>query len=155
VLETRTDLVWLDPNSEWFWLSAVRRNRLVSRIEKVLAVHRRVPVSILHRAVSRDHKPLRVPEPVLRSLCSRLPGCRVQRQHVEAHPRPAVEDVLTGAEAKLHRILSGCGGGVRVTVLQDLCREQGVQRSNLWRLLRYSPIIQRLGPQVYGLVGVA
>jgi hypothetical protein len=155
ILQTRADLVWLDPNSEWFWLSSVPRNRLVARIAKVLAVRRRVPVSILHHAVSRDYKPIRVPEPVLRSLCSRLPGCRVGRQHVEAHSRPAVEHVLTGAEAKLHQILLSRGGVVRVAALQDLCLEHGVQKANFWRLLRYSPIIRRFGPQVYGLIGAA
>jgi hypothetical protein len=155
VLQTRADLVWLDPDSEWFWLSAVPRNRLVSRIGKVLAVHQRVPVSILHHAVSRDYKPLRVPEPVLRSLCSSLPGCRVGRQHVEAHSSPGVDDVLTGAEATLHHILRSRGGSEGIAALQHLCLEHGVQRSNLWRLLRYSPIIRRFGPQVYGLIGAA
>lgn len=153
ILETRSDLIWLDKSREWFWLAAVPRNRLVTRIQKVLAAHHRVRLSLLHEAISRDHKPLKIPESVLQAFCHRLFWCRVDGKHVEARVAPRVEKVLAGAEAIIYEILRDQGGAAPLPKLQSLCRERGVRKANLWRVLSFSPLLRRFNPQVYGLVG--
>jgi len=151
VLDTRADIGWLDAAHEWFWLSSVHRNRLVARVRKVLAVHPRVSLKKLHAAVSRDNAPLDVPEPILRSFCAQLPWCCVAGQHVEASIAPSVEDVLKGGEAILIAILQGHGGVLPLPALRNLCKGR-VKKHNLWRILSFSPLIERLGRETYGLL---
>jgi hypothetical protein len=151
--DTRSDISWLDKTGEWFWLTSVTRNRLLTRIQKVLAVHTRIHVSKLHHAVSRAYKPLTIPPLVLRSLCAHLPWCRVEGQHVKARTAPRMEEVLSGAEVVVCRILREYGKPMPLQRLQELSFAAGVKRENFWRILSFSPVIRRLGPQVYGFIG--
>lgn len=153
ILQTRSDISWLDKTGEWFWLASVSRNRLLTRVEKVLAVHRRIHISKLHQAVSRAYKPLAIPLPVLRSLCAHLSWCRVDGQHVEARIVPRMENVLSGAEGVVCRILRDHGAPMPLQRLQELCLATGVKRENFWRILSFSPVIRRFDRQLYGFVG--
>ncbi|MBZ5579693.1 MAG: hypothetical protein LAP40_24320 [Acidobacteriia bacterium] len=153
VLQTRADIRWLDESGEWFWLTAVPRNRVVIRVQKVLALHPRIALSMLHRAISRDYKPVNIPEAILRSLCSHVPWCRVASHHIEAGGLPRLEQLLSGAEAVICGILRGHGGALPLPRLQQLCFATGVKRPNLWRVLSFSPLIQRFDKEIYGLVG--
>lgn len=153
VLQTRSDISWLDSLCDWFWLASVPRNRVLTRIQKVMAVHTRIHISKLHLAVSRAYKPLTIPAPVLRSLCAHLSWCRVDGQHVEARIAPGMEEVLSGAEAAVCRILRGHGEPMPLRRLQELCLAAGVKRENFWRILSFSPVIRRFDRQIYGLIG--
>lgn len=155
ILQTRSDISWLDKTGEWFWLTSVSRNRLLTRIQKVLAIHTRIHVSHLHQAVSRAYKPLAIPPPVLRSLCAHLSWCRVEGQHVKARNVPRMEEVLSGAEAVVCRILRHHREPMPLHRLQELAQAAGVKRENFWRILSFSPVIRRFDRQVYGLIGAA
>ena len=155
ILQTRSDIRWLDKAGEWFWLASVSRNRLLTRIEKVLAVHARIRLSKLHQAVSRAYKPLTIPPAVLRSLCAQLSWCRVDGQYVKARAVPRMEEVLSGAESVVCRILKNHGAPMPLQRLQQFCLAAGVKRENFWRILSFSPVVRRLDRQVYGLVGSA
>ncbi len=152
ILQTREDLEWLDRAEEWFSLCAILRNRLVTRIQKVLALHPRISISVLHQAISADRS-FRIPEPVFRSLCARLPGCRVHGQQLIATVVPRVDEVLSGAEAVICCTLADHGGIMPLSELQKLCFAAGVGRPNLWRVLRSSPVVHRFGTGIYGLLG--
>jgi hypothetical protein len=153
ILETRPDVRWLDDAGEWFWLTFVSRNRLLARVRKVLAVSQQIHVSKLHEAISRDRLPLRLPEATLRSICAQLSWCRVSHQCVESSVVLRIEDVLSGAEAIVCIVLRDNGGPLSVAKLETLCRGRGVKPDNLWRILSFSPVIERCGKGMYGLVG--
>ncbi len=153
ILRTRDDLVWLDERGEWFWFSGLTRNRLVNRIQKVLAVRPKIPLSDLHRAISRGYEPLALPEPVLRSLCTRLPWCRIQGPNVFATGARPLEHILSGGEAIVCRILRAHGRAMSLSQLQARCSAEGVKKPNLWRVLSFSPLISRFDREVYGLIG--
>lgn len=155
ILQTRADLRWLDQAGEWFWLTSVSRNRLLTRIQKVLAVFPRLPLSVLHQSISRDYKPLRVPEVVLRSFCEALPWCRISGDDVLASEELNVEAVLSGGEAITCAVLREHGGAMPLAELEKRCYQAGVKRANLWRILSFSPLIRRLDRQVYGLISPA
>lgn len=155
ILETREDLCWLDPAGDWFWLSSVSRNRLLTRVEKVLAVFPRIRVSKLHHAISRDYKPLRIPESVLRSICASLPWCHVVGDDVRASTELDAAAILSGGEAIACTILREHGGSLELSQLESQCYAAGVKRANLWRILSFSPLIQRLDREVYGFIGPA
>lgn len=153
ILRTRADIRWLENTGQWFWLTSVSRNRLLTRIQKVLAVQARIRVSKLHQAVSRAYKPLTIPPPVLRSLCAQLSWCRVDGQYVKARTVPRMEEVLSGAESVICGILQDHGEPMPLRRLQESCLAAGVKRENFWRILSFSPVIRRLDREVYGLIG--
>jgi len=153
ILQARTDLAWLDEAGEWFWLALAPRNRLLARLRKVLAIQPRIPLSKLHQAISRDHGPLRIPEAILRSVCERIDWCLVGSRHVEARIVPRLEEVLTGGEAIVCAILRDRGGVLPLDELREASFRSGVRKENLWRILSFSPIIERFGKATYGLIG--
>lgn len=153
ILETRPDVHWLDDAGEWFWLALVPRNRLLVRVRKVLAVRPRIQLSKLREAISRARPPLRLPETTLHSICAQLSWCRVNNQCLESRVVLRIEDVLVGAEAIVCVVLRDNGGPLSVAKLESLCRGRGVKQDNLWRILSFSPVIERCGKGIYCLVG--
>jgi hypothetical protein len=152
ILETRPDLRWLDDAGEWFWLTLVPRNRLLARVQKVLALRPHIHVSKLHEAISRARLPLRPPEATLRSICAQLSWCRVNNQYVESRVVLRMDDVLGGAEAIVCVLLRDSGGVLPLVKLENLCLRRGVKKDNLWRILSYSPLIERSGKAMYSLI---
>jgi hypothetical protein len=155
ILGTRSDVRWLDDTSEWFWLAMVPRNRLLARVRKVLAVCPQIHVSKLKEAISRARPPLRLPETTLRSICAQLSWCRVTGQCVESRVVLRIDDVLGEAEAIVCALLRDNGGPLPVTKLESLCWGRGVKEHNLCRILSVSPVIERFGKGIYGLVGAS
>ncbi len=153
ILETRSDIRWLDDGGEWFWLTLVPRNRLLARVRKVLAVSPRIRVSTLHLAISRARLPLKLPEAMLGSICAQLSWCRVNGQCVESRAVLRIEDVLAGGEALVCIFLRDHGGVLPLAELENLCLGSGVKKDNLWRILSFSPLIERSGKGMYSLVG--
>jgi hypothetical protein len=153
VLETRPDIRWLDESGEWFWLTLVPKNRLLSRVRKVLAVQPRISLPKLQQAISRAHQPLRLPVRELSSFCTQLSWCQVSCQHVEARVVPLMKDVLAAGEAMVCAIFRDHGEVLPLARLAQLCSQAGVKRNNMWRILRRSPVIERFGKGMYGLIG--
>jgi hypothetical protein len=153
ILRTRPDIRWLDQTGEWFWMTSVPRNRLLTRLEKVLAATRRISLSQLNAAISRDYKPLRIPDAILRSFCAGLDWCRLSGREVAAVAELHLEAFLSGAEAIACAILREHGGALPLAELKDRCFKAGVKNANLWRVLSFSPLIRRMDKEIYGLVG--
>jgi hypothetical protein len=152
ILETRSDLRWLDPSGEWFWLTSVARNRLLSRVQKVLAVQPRIPLSELHAALERDYQPLKIPKAVLSTFCACIPGCSIAGGQVHADVSPE-NGLFSGGEAVICSILRAHGGALPLAALQKQCLAYGIKRANLWRVLSFSPVVRRFDKEVYGLIG--
>ncbi len=91
---------WLDEDIGWFWIPTVARNRLVARIEKILAATDEIELAALRAAIARDRAMARdvPPLPVLAALCDQLDGCtRVDGTCIRStRPRAATEPVLDG-----------------------------------------------------------
>jgi len=153
ILQTRSDVRWLDKSGEWFWLTSVPRNRLVTRVEKVLAISRRIRLAKLNQAISRDYQPLQIPDSILRSLCAGLPWCQISGRDVAACGELRVDRLLSGGEAVACALLREHGGVMPLSHLKQRCLEAGVKRANLWRVLSFSPLIRRVDKEVYGLIG--
>jgi hypothetical protein len=153
ILQTRLDVRWLDKSGEWFWLASVPRNRLITRVEKVLAISPRISLSKLNQAISRDYRPLRIPDSILRSFCAGLAWCQISGRDVTASSELKVEGLVSGGEAVACALLREHGGVMPLAHLKERCLEAGVKRANLWRVLSFSPLIRRVDKEVYGLIG--
>jgi len=146
---------WLDRSGGWFRLASVARHGLPKAIEKTVAVAGRISIEQLAAAVARNRRLWRtpVPTPVLLEFCRQTPGLRVEGDCVLADPPLAWDDVLTGIEAHLVRILREYGPIMERGALEDLCVSQGINRFSFNAFLATSPVIAQYGPSVYGLVG--
>ena len=155
VLTRRADFRWLDESSGWFWLTSRSKNRVTSRIKKILAVAGRIHVSELRTGIGRHHKMkgYAPPRRVLLELCRQLPGYRVEGDTVVADPVPDWRSVLKGVELVMAGILKEHGPVMARGQLEARCLGQGMKRSTFYAFLDYSPIIERYAPGVYGLRG--
>jgi hypothetical protein len=72
---------------------------------------------------------------------------------VEARTVPAMEEVLSGAEAVVCKILRAHGRPMPLPQLQQSSLAAGVKRENFWRILSFSPVIRRFDREVYGFIG--
>ncbi len=153
VLSTRDDLRWLDARQQWFWLASVPQNPVVGSIKKLLQYAGAVCLADIQQATRR--LPRKRTKPISREallgLCRQAPFCRLRDDSVEL--AGSIEPRLMGrAEAGVCRILRRNGNQLKFGCLEALCAAAGVTRPNLWRILRYSPLIFRRAPQVYAVV---
>ena len=147
---------WLDADSGWFRLVTIAKHGLPKAIDKVLSVAGRIRLVDLAAAVCRNRRTCLNPPPasVLLEFCRQTPGLRVEEECILAEsPRPW-EQVLTGVEAQLVRILKEHGPIVERGLLEDLCVEAGMNRFSFHAFLASSPVIAQYGHSVYGLVGI-
>ncbi len=153
VLSTRADLRWLDARQQWFWLAAVPQNPVVGCIKKLLHFAGSVCLADIQQATRR--LPRKRTKPISREallgFCRQAPFCRLRADSIE--PAGSIEPgLISRAEAKVCRILKRNGNQLKFGCLQASCAAVGVSRPNLWRILRYSPLIFRRAPQVYAVV---
>jgi len=154
VLTARRDFEWLDKDAGWFWLRSVPRNRVLNQMEKVFAVSPRISVTDLRAGVSRPHrmKGFAPPRRVLAEMCRQI-GYRSDGDVLIADPPPEFTDALSDSEQVLANILNQNGRVMQREALERLSLAQGLTQATLQARLSYSPIIQKLGPSVYGLRG--
>jgi hypothetical protein len=154
VLETRRDLGWLDTREQWFWLASDPRNPVVRCIQKLLQFAGSVGVADMQRAVDRLPRKRRMPIPreALIEFCRQAPFCRVCNGSVELVGSLDAANPLSGAEAKVCRILKCNGNELKFERLETLCAAAGVSKPNLWRVVLHSPLIFRRAPRVYSVI---
>jgi hypothetical protein len=155
VLENRHGFVWLDRASGWFWIHPTKKNRVISRIRKILSVTKEIEVSELRAGIARHYlmKGYSPPRRVLLELCRRLPNCCVEGTVVRADPPLRWQDVLRGTEHQMAEILTSHGPVMQRAKFEDMCRARGMNRSTFYVYLDYSPILERFASGVYGLRG--
>jgi hypothetical protein len=154
VLNTRSDIRWLDTAEETFWLASVPRNPMVRCLEKVLSYAGPVSLSDLHRALGRlpAKRRTNLTRRVLMNFCSQVPLCRVTRGCVEPATPLAGSNLVGDSERLVCGILRRNGGALSLERLQSECDLAGVGRPNFWRIVLHSPLIFRRAPRIYGVI---
>jgi hypothetical protein len=137
ILEGRTGFVWLDSEAGWFWLRSPNKNRVLSRIRKILAVAESIDVSELRSGVGRHHamKGYAPPRRVLLELCRHLPYCRVEGAYVRAEPVIDWQQVLRGTEHTMVQVLKEYGPVMQRAKFEDACLARGMNRSTFYAYL--------------------
>lgn len=156
VLQALPGFRWLDQQAGWFWMTEVRRNRVLRQVQKILSVcSGAVPVSEIRQGVSRPHRmgAYAPPSRILLELCRQAPGYRVEGDRVMADPPLRWEKVLNRTEGTFMRVLLEFGPVMLREQLEERCVRLGMNRSTFYVHLGYSPVIQRLARGVYALRG--
>jgi hypothetical protein len=154
VLNTRSDIRWLDTAQETFWLASVPRNPMVRSLEKVLSYVSPVSLSDLQRALGRlpAKRRTNLTRRVLMNFCNQVPLCRVTQGYVEPVTPLSGSNLISDAERLVCGILSHNGGALSLERLQSMCDMAGVGRPNFWRIVLHSPLIFRRAPKFYGVI---
>jgi hypothetical protein len=154
VLNTRSDIRWLDAAEETFWLASVPRNPMVRYVKKVLCYASPLAVSNLHRAIGRlpSKRRTNLTRRVFIQFCEQVPFCRVANGLVERAAPLAAGDLISDAERVVCRILRRNGNELSIDRLQTLCDLAGVGRPNFWRIVLHSPLIFRSAPRTYRVI---
>jgi Sigma-70, region 4/Bacterial RNA polymerase, alpha chain C terminal domain len=154
-LLSQSGFEWLDHDAGWFWFRNLPKNRVVSRVRKILSVSERIDVAELRTGIARHHamKGYAPPRKTLLELCKRLPFCVVDGTVVRAEPPIDWKSVLSGAELSLIAVLKEYGPVMPRATLEQLCLRNGMNRSTFYVYLGYSPVIERYASSVYGIRG--
>jgi hypothetical protein len=155
VLGSQLGFEWLDRDSGWFWFRNLPKNRVVSRVRKILSVSERIEVGELRTGIARHHtmNAYAPPRKVLLELCKRLPFCVVEGNFVRAEPPIDWKSTLRGAELSLITVLKEHGPVMQRAKFEQLCLGIGMNRSTFYVYLGYSPVIERYAFSVYGIRG--
>jgi hypothetical protein len=147
---------FVDPDQEWFVNINRLENRLTKRILKALCVVRN-PISIrdLRRAIRRDWAMQGVVPhaQVLSEICLLLPDIQKVGSGLIMKSNLPVSHWLSSNELLLYRTLSRTGSPVQREDLFDECRLSGMKDSTISRYLSHCPIVERIGYQIWGLLG--
>jgi hypothetical protein len=146
------DFAWLAKAEGVFTLLRPSRNKLWTRIRKVLAVAPKVHLDVLWKAVTRDIRfPRHVTASQLLEFCRLHPACRVVGRTVIARDPGSPLDILQGDERRLVGYLIEHGTLSRQELFQ-LAKKSGIGVPSFDRCLR-SPAVTRYAQCLYGLTG--
>jgi hypothetical protein len=144
---------WLDREHGWFWF-AQGRNPIVADMKKIFSVVTRLPVARLWAALFRTRLG---PEPcaeAIQQICAVLPGTHVAGETVTIEKPFDRGAYLTDAENRVTRLLEKAPpAGMSETQIRRLVRTLGLPWTTVWRLLHYSPVIERSADDLYRLLG--
>ena len=157
VLNTRSDICWLDTAEETFWLASVPRNPMVWCLKKVICYASPVAVSDLERAIGRLPAERRtdLSRLLFVKFCEQTSFCRVTNGCVERVVPLGASNLISDAERLVCRIIRRHGNELSVERLQSLCESAGVGRPNFWRILLHSPLIFRRAPGIYSVIAAS
>jgi hypothetical protein len=148
---------WLDEDIGWFWIPDVPRNRVLARLDKILAVAGEIELMELRDAIARDRAmegdvP---PAPVLAALCEQLGDCELVDDGTRVRDtRPRDEsDVLSAVEQGIVAVFRAHGGVASGSEATRELGEAGVAERTVAAALVNSPLLRRLGRGRYALVG--
>jgi hypothetical protein len=148
---------WLDEDIGWFWIPDASRNRVLARLDKILAVAGEIDLMELRDAIARDRAmegdvP---PAPVLAALCEQLGDCELVDDGTRVRDtRPRDEsDVLSAVEQGIVAVFRAHGGVASGSDATRELGEAGVAERTVAAALVNSPLLRRLGRGRYALVG--
>jgi len=144
-------------NDRWFWLSTVRRNRLLNTLYKILSVSPMIAIGELRTALRRHHRMtgISVPQRVLAQIIAKLPDCVVEGETVICKSPVRPEDVLSPLELKFYRAFQEHGPILRLDALERILIGSGMNGTSFYIYLGNCPLIVRLRVAVYALVGAS
>jgi hypothetical protein len=155
VLQSRQDFVWLDQDTNCFWLSSVGNNRLFKVVRKVFSICPQIRIDELLAAVLRNRR-LAVPaieRNVLLEFCRDLPICHVLSNTVLAKEPIDPQAALSRSEFLMYRILNDSGPLLSSSTYRDLCLNAGINENTFYSILRASPVIAVPAAGVYQIIG--
>jgi Sigma-70, region 4/Bacterial RNA polymerase, alpha chain C terminal domain len=157
VLEGRQGFEWLEREAGWFWISSLTKNRVLSRIRKILSVAEALDVGELRSGIARHYSMngYAPPRRVLLELCGRLSYCQIEGSFVRAKPGVDWQTALRGTELAMAKILKEHGSIMQRAKFEELCLAAGMKRGTFYAYLEYSPVIERYASGVYGLRGAS
>jgi hypothetical protein len=155
VLSSLEYFQWLDNRGEWFWFSIARKNHLIKKIKKVLAVVNTITIADLHEGIRRSSRVRGVAPPpdVLLELCRQNEWCRVEGEMIIADPEENFESYLSGGERELQEIFEKHGPMIAMNDIKRICTERGKGFLSTQQYLLDSPIFKTYGPDLFGLIG--
>ncbi len=155
VLNSLEYFQWLDKEGEWFWFSIARKNHLIKKIKKVLAVLNKVTIADLHEGIKRSTRVRGVvpPPDVLLELCRQNEWCRVEGDMIIADPMENFESYLSGGEKELQEIFEKHGPMITMSEIKRICAERRKGFLSTEQYLLDSPIFKSYGPDLFGLIG--
>ena len=155
VLSSLEYFQWLDKEGEWFWFSIARKNHLIKKIKKVLAVLNEITIADLHEGIKRSSRVRGVvpPPDVLLELCRQNEWCSVEGGMIIADPEENFEGYLSGGERELQEIFAKHGPMIAMSEIKRICTERGKGFLTTEQYLLDSPIFKTYGPDLFGLIG--
>lgn len=157
ILESLEGFQWLDKPTGWFWLTNVKRNRLLNRLDKVLATAPRVELSALRSGIARFRRmegfcpPMRV----LRAICELLPDCNVVGDNVEDRRPRSRETELSEVELTMLSVFEHHGPVLSYSEARKYCIEAGINEHTTTIYLGGCAVVRRLVPGVYIQMGAS
>lgn len=157
-LMTQPGFRWLDEPTGWFWLADIPRNRVLSKIDKILATAPRVDLSALRAGIARHYRMegFAPPTRVLRALCEQLDDCEVidGTTIVDKRPRePQIE--LSEQERVMVGVFRIHGPVLSFPDAVRHCVAAGLNETTTTIYLSGSPVLRRVVMGVYTLVGAS
>jgi hypothetical protein len=157
-LMTQPGFRWLDEHTGWFWLADIPRNRVLSKIDKILAAAPSVDLSALRAGIARHYRMegFAPPTRVLRALCEQLDDCEVidGTTIVDKRPRePQIE--LSEQERVMVDIFRTHGPVLSFPDAIRHCLDAGLNETTTAINLSGSPVLRRVVMGVYTLVGAS
>jgi len=157
-IETQPGFRWLDEESQWFWLDDVPRNRVLNKIDKILAVAPNVDLIDLRAGIARHYRMegFAPPSRVLRALCEQIGDCDVVngRTVVDTRPRDPTTE-LSDQERMMIEVFQRHGPALSYADAIRLCSDAGLNESTTSIYLANNPVLRRVTTGVYTLVGAA
>ncbi|MEE8452375.1 MAG: sigma factor-like helix-turn-helix DNA-binding protein [Thermoguttaceae bacterium] len=155
ILQLIDGFSWLDERSGWFRIKTIVKHGLPKAIDKILSVADDVTVTQMREAMGRNRRLWKEPPPanVLLEFCRQMPSVRVQGNRVIAETPRDWEEILTGVEATLVRVLKEHGPVMERGAMEDLCVAGGMNRFSFHAFVSWSPVIAQFGHSIYGLLG--
>lgn len=153
VLDGLPETVWLDEDRSWASL-VTERNRLSNTLRKILTVSDAVHISEMRQAALRSHRLSFVPpQAILSSFAEKIVNLIVRDGTVSRGA--SFEPVQLGEiEQVLFEGFQNLGSPLGREQLERYCIDQrGVNDNSFYVYLSYSPIVAKISPGIYGLVG--
>lgn len=154
ILESLSETEWLDDQKTWAMSSRPTRNRLLNYCEKVFAAARKVELGELRRSLSRPHRSVAVPPAEVLAELLEIKDLAHREGDFMAVAQERLSSKLSGIEEVLLEGFQRLGSPLSREELESYCIDQrGLNPTSFYIYLAYTPIITKLMPGVYALVG--
>jgi hypothetical protein len=138
-----------------FTLRPAARTRVAPRLRKILSVASDVRLDRVEAALRKDPALTAQPpsEAVLRALCDDLDFCCVSGDRIVATRELSREKSLSRIERSIVEIFEGDDWVMSIDELVREAARNGINRHTVRLYLAWSPVIERIGRGIYGLIG--
>ena len=158
VMVTQPGFRWLDQDSGWFWLKDMPRNRLLNKVDKILATSPQIDLAALREGIARHYRMdgFSPPTRVLRTLCNQLEDCEVVGGEIIVDKRPRLPaKELSEHEQTMLAVFREYGPVLSYADTRQHCIDAGLNATTASIYIGNSPVLRRLTAGVYTVIGAA